>query len=821
MAKKKIKVAKKRETKIEKQANPWILHGIAIAAFLLVSIAYFAPQLQGKVIRQGDIDAFKAASKEIRDYNDTHTDQALWTNSMFGGMPAYQISMPTSGNKIKFVEKVFNLFLGRPIGYFIAMMIGFYIMCITFGMRPLVALVGSIAFGLTVNHFVLFEAGHTSKLRAFAFFGIIVSGIVNAYRGKYMLGGLLFALGMALEIGVNHIQMPYYLFISLLIYLGILLYRDIRGGKVLHFAKASGVLLVALMLAALSNTTNLWTTYEYAQETMRGKPILTKEVADVTSSSDVDGLAWTYAMRWSNGPLDLFTYLIPRVVGGSSGERISNDSEFARIIGQVSAQEVRSPLYWGSLPSTSGPSYLGAAILLLFVLGSIVVKGDLKWWLLSATILTMLLSLGKNLEFFNRLFFDYFPMFNKFRTPNSIVSVTEFLMILMATLTLSELVDGKIKKETWKKGLIYAGGITGGLCLIFALFGSMFLSFKGLNDNYDPRIVDALISDRRSLMRMDALRSFVFIAVACGLIYYYLQAKLNARWLVVALVILVTIDIWGVGRRYLNNESFIRPNQAEAALAPRQVDQLISKDNDPYFRVFDLSVDPFNSALPAAHHKLIGGYHAAKLQRYQDLIDTYISKGHDPVLNMLNMKYLVQQNGELQVNTNALGNAWYVQRLLQVPDANAEIESLSNFDPQTVAIYHEEFSDYIGEFQPSNNGSITLTEYSPNRLTYESTGTGERFAVFSEIWYGPDKGWKAYIDDEEVPFIRVNYALRGMRIPAGAHTIKFEFAPRSYFVGEKVSTIASIILLIGLLLFIFHQFRPLNSLINSKTQPVS
>lgn len=794
----------------ETTINPWIMHGIALITFLLVCITYFYPQLQGKVIPQGDIVSYKAASHEIQTYGEEEGEYPLWTNSMFGGMPAYQIAMPAPGNRTMVVEKFFNFFIGRPIGYFIAMMVGFYIMCITFGMRPLVALLGSIAFGLTVNHFVLFEAGHTTKLRAFAFFGIIVAGMVHAYRGRYLLGAFLFALGMALEIGVNHIQMPYYLFMTLLIYVGILLYRDIRAGKLASFVKASGYLLAGLALAVAANTTRLWTTAQYAEDTMRGKPILEKTTVNESSSSEVEGLAWDYAMQWSNSTLDLFTYLVPGIVGGGSREPVPVDSDFARITGQNNTNTIYAPLYWGSLPFTSGPSYAGAIILFLFLLGAIVTKGDLRWWLVSATILTLLLSLGKNLEFFNKLFFDFFPMYNKFRTPNSIASITEFLMILMATYTVSEIIQGHIEKQKLKRGLMLTGGIALGVCLLLAVAGPSLFSFSGANDaRYDPRLVEALVSDRKSLLTSDAFRSLLFILAGAGLLYAYTIKKINTQLLLAGLILLVTIDIWGVGRRYLNADTFVRPNQADAALQPRQADDFINKDKDLYYRVHDLSVDPFQTAIPAYHHKMVGGYHAAKLQRYQDLIDYYLSKNDLQVLNMLNAKYIIDQNGEVQVNMQAMGNAWFITQLKQVNTANEEIEALENMDPSTTAVIHQEFSDYQGSQSYQPEGSITLESYHPERLVYNSKSGSDQFAVFSEIWYGPDKGWQAYVDDQPVDFARVNYALRGMKVPAGEHTIVFEFKPKAFYTGEIISNIASIVILLLLITFIVHQFRPI------------
>lgn len=810
MTKRRTKTSKSTEIQNRKGLNPWIWHSIALASFLFLSILYFYPQLQGKVIVQGDIISYKAASHELQTYAKEEGRFPLWTNSMFSGMPSFQIGIPTPGNRTMVVEKIFNLFLDRPIGYFVAMMIGFYIMGLAFGMSPLVALIGSIAFGFTVNHFVLFEAGHTAKLRAFTFFGIIVAGIVNAYRGKYLLGAVLFALGMACEIGANHIQMPYYLFMSLLVYIGLLLYKDLKNKNIANFLKASGYLAIALILAVAANTSRLWTTIEYAEETMRGKPILTKSNATTASSSEVEGLAWDYAMQWSNSSLDLLTYVVPGIVGGGSREPVTSNSDFARLTGQAGANEIYAPLYWGSLPFTSGPSYAGAIIFFLFILGAIVLKGEMRWWLISATVLTLLLSMGKNFEFFNRLFFDYFPMYNKFRTPNSVASVTEFLMILMATWTLAEIVKGTIDQKKLHQGLIYAGAGTLSICLLLVILGPSLFSFTSPNDvNYDPRLVEALINDRKSLLQSDGLRTIFYIALAIILLYLFNQRKIKSQLLLISLAFLIIVDIWGIGKRYLNENSFVRPNQSESALQPRQVDQLILKDQDLYYRVHDLSVNTYNSSIPAYHHKIIGGYHAAKLQRYQDMIDYYLSKNHMPVLNMLNAKYIINPNGELQINTQAMGNAWFVNQVKQVQTANDEIERLQNMDPKTTALVHQEFSSYVSDQQFSGSGGIELISYHPERLEYKAETESEQFAVFSEVWYGNDKGWSVYIDDKPTDFIRVNYILRGMKIPAGSHNIRFEFHPKSFYTGEIVSNIASILILAIVALVFVNTFKPI------------
>ncbi len=821
MAKKKIKKSRIRSKKSEvpkqseKALKPHIQHVLAVGIFLFVGILFFYPQFQGKAVQQGDVASFQAASKELADFRRDSSRNALWTNSMFSGMPAYQISMPTK-NPISIVEKALHLFLKRPAGYFIGMMIIFYLMCLALQVNAWVAIFGSIAFAFVTNHFVLWEAGHATKLRAISLFPIILAGVISAYRSKYLLGGILLAVGLSIQISANHVQMTYFLFISILIYVIFRFWTDLKGKTLPQFAKASGTLIAATLLALAVNTDRLWPTYEYSRDTMRGKPILTQTQAEDRSSSEVEGLAWDYAMQWSNGTIDLLSLLIPRAAGGSSGELIPGDSNFGRLVGRSNEKTIQSPLYWGNLPFTSGNNYVGAIVMFLFVLGIIIVPGRVKWWLLTAIVLTALMSMGKYFEILNRPFFDYFPLFNKFRAPNSILAITEFLIVVFAVLALSQVVKQKNDSQLLKK-VVQAFAISGGFCLLMILLGGAF-SFQGQSDNYDPRIIEAIQQDRASLFRKDALRSLAFIALAFGLLYFYLKNRVSRIQALIGLSLLVTIDLWGVGKRYLPASKFVPQSQLDNIFALREADEIILKDIDPHFRVLDLSVNTFNSSIPSYHHKTIGGYHAAKLQRYQDMIDYYISKNDPNVLNMLNTRYVIDPQQQLQINANAMGNAWFVSSLREVSSADGEINALQNFNPAAEAIYHQEFRDYIGSFSPDGNGTINLIKYGPDRLEYESSSASEQFAVFSEVWYGPDKGWEAYIDGEPAEFIRVNYILRGMRIPAGEHKIIFTFKPRSYYTGSTISKISASIILIGLLLYLINFFRPIRSLIPGQKQ---
>ncbi len=791
-------------------------HLIALAIFLVLCVAFFYPQLQGKVIQQSDIIGYRGASEEVRNFRETTGEVSLWTNSMFGGMPTYQISAPQKFNIVGKIASLSKLFFKTPIGTFLSAMIGFYILMLLLGTSHWLAIIGAIAFGFTTNNFILYEAGHVTKLQAISFFPLMTAGLLLVFRNKLWLGGLVFALGLALDINANHVQMTYLLMICFGLLVLFKLVQAIREQKLPDWGKAVGILAIGAILAAATSTSRLWTTYEYSKDTMRGEPILKSDGSTPKSSSETKGLEWGYAMQWSNGGLDLFASLIPGVVGGGSQEPLSLESATAKDLRKKGARlpdNFKAALYWGALPFTSGPAYYGAIICFLFLLGMVLLKGQLKWWMLASVGLLTLLSMGKNFELLNRLFFDYFPLYNKFRTPNSILSVVSFLVPLFGIYTLSEVVQRKYSKEEVMKALKVSGGILGGVCLFFALAGPSFFSFSSPGDGRMEEAgycMDCLRSDRQSLMRMDALRSFALIAIVAGLLWAWLQTKIKGTYLLLGIGLLTLLDLWSVGRRYLDTGDFVNKSRFENNFKPRPVDEQILQDPDPHYRVFDLSIPPFESANSSYFHKTIGGYHPAKLQRYQDLIDRHISKNSQQVLNMLNTRYIISQEQQAQRNPNALGNAWFVGGIRSVPDANAEIDALSNFDPSQEAVIHQEFTNYVSGLSPQPNGSISLTEYKPNYLKYNSNSTSEQLAVFSEIWYGPDKGWQAYIDGNAVEHIRANYALRALRIPAGQHTIEFKFYPKAYYAGATISLIASLLLLLGFVAFFYLKGNELN-----------
>jgi hypothetical protein len=755
---------------------------------------------------------------------------------MFGGMPTYQIITVSEGNYLRNIDKALQLYIHHPIGRFFAAMVGFYIMLVVLGVNPWLAFAGAVGFGLTTNNLILYEAGHLTKLQTISYFPLIIAGLLLAFnKKKYLWGGIVFSLGLGLAIYSNHIQMAYYLALTLVIFGIAQLIADFRAGEALHFLKATGVILIGAVLAVGSAANNLMVTYEYSRDTMRGEPILQAEGAVLPgSSSETEGLAWDYAMQWSNGGIDLFASFIPGVAGGGTQERVSSrsplydDPNWTRAVLQPSGGY--APLYWGALPFTSGPIYFGAAVFFFFLMGLVLVEGPVKWWLGLSVFLTFLLSLGKNLEDFNMLFFDFVPLYNKFRTPNSVLSVTAFLVPLLGFLALGRVLSGKVDKEKIWRSIKIAGGTAAAVCLYFAVLGPSMFDFSAPGD---ARYIEAgltaepLIEARKYLMRMDALRSLLFVALSAAFIWAYLNRHIKKPLLLTGLALIVLVDIWTVDKRYLNDDNFVekRGTEHEANIPLRPADEEIFKletRGRGFYRVLDLTSSPFASTATSYRHNSLGGYHAAKLQRYQDIIDRHLQPGlmrlsrslqgqatldrlHDflagePALNMLNAKYLIlNENGPPTVNPHALGNAWFIDDVYIVNSPNAEIDTLEGLAVGSIVVVHEEFADYLAGFDPQKGGTIELVDYKPNHLTYRSEAGSEQFAVFSEIWYGPDKGWQAYLDGEPVDHIRVNYLLRGMRVPAGQHTVEFRFEPKTYETGRRISQASSLLILLLLI----------------------
>ncbi len=804
------------------------IHFAIIGVFLALCFIYFSPAIKGKVLYQGDVIQAKAMQKEIMDYKAKDGTAPLWTNSMFGGMPAYQIWTQYPSNVTTYVIGALQDIFPNPIHVVILYLLCAYLALSLLKVKPWLALTGAIAITFSAYNFTIIEAGHLNKAIAIAFFPPIIAGILLTFRGKYLLGASISALFIALEIRANHIQMTYYLFLVLLILGGIELYHSIKDKTLPHFLKAAGYLLVAMILGAAVNAGTLWTTYEYGQQSIRGKSNLTTESTKTNS-----GLDREYAYQWSQGVGESLTFLVPNAYGGESANKLDKDSHVAKAlmskgIPEAQVEEAVRQLqgmglantYWGPKPFTSGPYYFGALICFLFVLGLLTLKSRVKWWILGATIFTMLLSFGKNFPLLADLFFDYFPLFNKFRAVESVLAVTQVLFPLLAIFTIQEISEEKIEKSQLLKKLKLSVYITGAILLLLILVPSLFLSFKASNheqllgalaqvtggdQSFAGSLASALIDDRISMARMDAIRSLIFMLVGAGLVWALIERKLKAEAVFILLGLVILVDMWQVDKRYLNDDKFIEQAQMNNTYPKRQVDDLILRDPSLDYRVLDLSINTFSDASSSYYHKTIGGYHAAKLKRFQEIIEKQFNGSiNEDVLDMLNTKYLITadqktQSQRIENRSTACGNAWFVNKINYVKGADQEMAAINSFNPSQEAIVDESFKSLIDLSKagvPDAGSFIKLTNYHPDHLTYEYSCSKDMIAVFAEVWY--DKGWNAYVDGQQIPYFRANYILRAAQVPGGNHKLEFKFEPKSYKYGETISLIASIILVLSL-----------------------
>ena len=781
-------------------------HLIVLLLFMSISFVYFSPLLEGKMLDMHDIKQWQGMSKEVVDFHEKTGENALWTNSMFSGMPAYQIATWSDANLIQYVVKVITLGMPRPASLLFLYLLGFYILLLSLKVDYRLAAVGAIAFAFSSYFFIIIQAGHMTKAHAIAYVPMVVAAVLYTYRGKMLLGGVLTALTVALEIYANHLQITYYLVLMLLIIGLVQFVKDLKAKNLVDFAKRTGVLLVAALLASGTAFTNLATTMEYGKDSTRGKSELSDNLDNKTSGLDKD-----YATQWSYGIAETFTLLIPNFHGGASQGELTTESEtYQAIKSAPNAKQLikQLPLYWGDQPGVGGPTYAGAIVIFLFVLGLFFVKSEMRIWLVMATIMSIMLAWGKNFMGLTELFLDYFPGYNKFRAVSMILVIAEFTIPFLGFVALNKfLISDKLENEK-EKSLKLAFYFVGGITLLFALIPSLFFDFVGgqdasLEKNGWP--IDALQSDRAGLLSADAWRSFIFIALTFGTLWLFLKNQLQSKYVIFIVGVLVLADMWTVNKRYLNNDNFASKRKVEKPYQTSQADQQILNDKDPNFRVFNQTVSTFNDASTSYFHKSIGGYHGAKLKRYQELIENHISKGNMAVFNMLNTKYFISQQGQVQQNPGAMGNAWFVNNVNIVANADAEIAALNGFNPDSTAIVDVRFSEQIIDNLDNSNTAITLEEYKPNFLKYTSSSTKDGIAIFSEIYY--DKGWNAYIDGELKPHFRANYVLRGMQIPEGNHLVEFKFEPSTYKTGETVALASSAILLLLLAFVSFKELR--------------
>jgi hypothetical protein len=806
-------------------------HLIVVAIFFALVFFYFSPVWQGKTLSQHDVVQAMGSQKELFDFKAKDGTAPQWTNSMFGGMPTFQIWYHHSTNVATYISNAVKAVFPLPADVVLIYLLGGYFLLSVLRVRPWLAAVGAIAITFSSYNFIYIEAGHVNKAYAIAYLAPIIGAVIMCYRGNKLWGAILLALFLALEIRTNHVQMTYYLFIALLVFVGFELYYAIRDKKLPEFAKNTAIQVGAVIVAVAVNATVLFPTYEYSKLTTRGKANLAK-TEDGKSSA---GLDKDYAYAWSQGIGENLTLIIPNAYGGKSQgvlDENSNSYKYLTNLGVHPQQAMQFsqqllPTYWGEKTFTSGPWYFGVGIVALFILGLLIVKDRLKWWILGAFILTMLLALGENFPLVADIFFDYFPMYNKFRAPESILIIPSILVPLLAILGVHELIVRKDEIKDLDKKLLYSFGSIAAICLIVAVMPSI-LNFKSsqhqgyvgmLSQYFDGntsaanQLADALVKDRSDLASADAWRSFFIVAVVFTLAFAFIKKKLSATVLIIAIGTVTLVDLWTVDKRYLNNDTFVDKSVYRSPIEEREVDQLIKLDKDPSYRVLDLTTNPFSDAKASFFHKSFGGYHAAKLMRYQEILEHQFNGAiNEDVLDMFNVRYLITKDPQnnvdrIQRRSTATGNAWFVDRVTFVKDNNQEMQAISSFDPSKESFVHEEFKSKIDEKRLglANNASIKLTSYHPDKMEYEYSAPNDVFAVFSEVYY--DKGWKAYVDGEEVPILRADYILRALQLPGGNHKVEFVFDPETVKISSIVSLIGSIILVLGILGGIFLTYR--------------
>lgn len=833
-------------------------HVAAILVFLAITLVYFSPLIKGQVLPQGDVTQYQGASRELREYYHNEGESSAWTGSMFSGMPAYQIGIWGGlPNFLDYLEKPLKALGSSSAGAVFAGMLMAYILFSVMGFRPVESILGAIAYSLSSYNIIILEAGHVTKAWALAYMPLIVAGMMALFKRKILLGGLLMALGLALQVKSNHLQITYYTgLLCAILYIGLVI-DMISKKEISSLLKSSVVLVVALLLAGFSNAGNIYANLEMAKESTRGQSELS---APSTAEKQSSGLDKDYAFAWSYGKAETLSLMIPNVHGGASGGMLDNSSNLYKEMvkqgfgSQVGPEGIQSNTYWGAQPFTSGPVYFGAIIVFLFVFGMIIIRNKMKWALFIATVFFIFLAWGKNFESFNDLFFYHFPYYSKFRAVSTALVIPALTMVMIAVWGLKEFFSGEIDQSRLKKSLYISFGVVGGLSLFFAIAPGFFFNFIAESDaSWKAQMPEwyysALVADRRDLLASDAFRSFVFILLAAATLFI-LNMKAAKKYQLIggmAIVVLVLIDLWNVDKRYLNDSNFKDKVAYQAeSFVQSTADKFIFQDKDPSYRVLNLN-NPFNETATSYHHKSIGGYHAAKLKRYQELIDHNLAdevgllqnkanaylqsevaklqsaadqQNIDPrnisiavqdsmksvftntaALNMLNARYVIY-HPELPplVNPEAQGNAWFVDKYVFVNNADEEIAALSTANREGhQAIVDVRFEDELKGLNivPDSTATIVMTEYKPNRLKYKSKANSEQLAVMSEMYFA--NGWQAYIDGTPANHFRADWTLRAMRVPAGEHEIEFKFEPKGYDNARVLASASSAILVLLLL----------------------
>jgi hypothetical protein len=829
-------------------------HIIVIGIFAILSMFFLTPVWQKhKALPQNDVKQWKGSYEEIRTYQEETGNRTLWTNSMFGGMPTYQIA-PYSPNSLVGLKYVYGWLVSGetlfpvPVNAIFLYMFGAYLMLLAFRVNPWLAMAGAIAYGFSSFNIVILEAGHMLQAYALGTAPMVIAALVYTLRWRrYLWGAALFGVALAFHLRTNHPQMTYYTAFVIGFYLIGELIWHIRKGQFAPLLKSAGMLLIATLLAVGANITYLWTTQEYGKETTRGKSELTQ-----AKPSEANGLDQGYAFDWSYGIGETFTFLIPNFRGGPSaaaGDRYKDalkaaDPQVREVVGQMDA-------YWGDQPFTSGPVYLGAVMFFLFVLGLFFLKGTDRWWTLAVFVLSIFLAWGHNFLSFNTFMFDHFPLYNKFRSPTFTLVMASMVVPLLGALYLDRIIRHAQWDKEGKKKFYWALGLTGGLCLLFVIMPSLAGDFlKPVADgatespdyailkqnNFPAESANAVVSGlqdvRESILRSDAIRSLFFILLAAALLYSFFRSWIKKEIVFVGMALLITIDLVSVDNRYLNEKNFVAPVNND--ILPTQADIFVQKDRDPDYRVINIAVNTFNDATTSYFHRSIGGYHGAKLRRFQEMREKYLDQTvgllkenlsklppaqlleylqmHNQlsILNMMNVRYIIAGPDSTTVirNPYALGSAWFVKAVQWEETGDAEMAALANFNPRDTALVNVKYKSYLADLGNDSSGSITLTSYKPDEMTYSSTATANRLAVFPEVYYNDNLGWHAYIDGQKVEHIKVNWLLRGLKVPAGKHTIVFKFEPSSFYTGEKIamaSSIGLILLVLGGIAWSFYR----------------
>ena len=816
---------------------------LVIVFFAVISFAYFFPaDIEGKILFRHDSSAGVGAGQEQSQYKERTGKMTRWTNSLFSGMPTYQMAPSyKSSDTLGVAMKAYHLWLPENVWYVFVYLLGFYILMRAFDFRRWMAALGAIIWAFSSYFFIIIAAGHIWKVWALAYLPPMIAGVVLAYRGKYLWGLLVTAVFAAFEVNANHVQMTYYFLFPIFFMILAYLVEAIREKKICHFLKATAICAVGALIGISLNISNLYHTWQYGQESMRGKSELVKKNSANQTNS---GLDRDYITQWSYGIGETWTLLVPNTKGGASIPLSESKTAMAKADPQFEQIYQQLGQYWGDQPMTAGPVYVGAFVLMLFILGLFIVKGPMKWALLAATILSILLSWGKNFMPLTDFFIDYVPMYSKFRTVASILVIAEFTIPLLAMLALKEIVDAKLPVYKTRKYLWISFALTGGVALLFALMPSVFFSsfvsaqeaqaLQQLPQEYVGPIMNNLTEMRKAVFTADAWRSFFIICIGMLCLLLYQFKKLRKEYMIGAIIVLCLVDMWQVNKRYLNNDMFVPKSEREAAQPLTKADEFILQDKSDCgnYRVLNLSKSTFNENETSYYHKSIGGYHAAKLRRYQELIDAYIApeinslmnavaeaqgdmtaiKGDSiwPVLNMLNMRYAIipLQNGETAPlkNQYAQGNAWFVDQLTYVDNANQELAALGKMDLRHEAVADKKFQKQLGQAvaQDYNNVSVNLIAYEPNELKYDVKSAKGGVLVFSEIYY---PGWTATVDGQPVDVGRVNYVLRALQLKPGNHLVVLQFMPKSVDTTETIAYIAYGVLLLVILLVVYLEWK--------------